>query len=71
MTLTVGDRTCFNVSIIDDDFSEFAETFTLEIGLSNGTYHRYYSNTATIYIQDNDGEYYLMLSQMWPLQRDA
>lgn len=59
MTLSVGDRTCFDVVIIDDDLSEYSEVFTLQIGLRNGSYHRYYSDTARIRVLDNDGEYYI------------
>ena len=53
----VGDRTCFDVVIIDDDLSEYNENFNLDIGLQNGSSHPYYSDSARIYIIDNDGEY--------------
>ena len=52
----VGDRTCFDVIIIDDDLSEYTEVIYLTIGLRNGSYHPYYSDSTQIYIYDNDGE---------------
>ena len=53
----VGDRTCFDVVIIDDNLTEYTENFRLEIGLRNGSYHPYYSDSTGIVIIDNDGEY--------------
>ena len=52
----VGDRTCFDVVIIDDDLSEYPENFNLDIGLRNGSFHPYYSDSTAILVIDNDGE---------------
>ena len=53
----VGDRTCFDVVILDDNLTEYNEDFRLEIGLQNGSYHPYYSDSTRFRIFDNDGEY--------------
>ena len=53
----VGDRTCFDVVILDDNLTEYNEEFRLEIGLQNGSYHPYYSDSTRFRIFDNDGEY--------------
>lgn len=57
VTLTVEDRQCFDVTILDDNISEYNEDFYFNVALRNGSSHPYYSDTTRIIIYDNEGEY--------------
>ena len=57
-TLSSGGRTCFNVTVIDDDEFEYRESYYFYLHLNNGTYHVYNYDRTYISIIDNDGKWY-------------
>ena len=56
VTMSSGDRMCFDLVIVDDAEIEYKEEHSFHVKLSNGTYLQYYNQSTTITINDNDGE---------------
>ena len=58
VTMSRGDRLCFDVTIVDDVEIEYNEGFSFHVRLSNGTrgYQEYYYQYTSVTVNDNDGE---------------
>ena len=57
VTMSNGDRMCFDLVIVDDTEVEDKEEHSFSVKLSNGSYLQYYYQSTTITINDNDGEW--------------
>ena len=54
-TLSIGNRICFDVMIIDDDVIEYEEEHWFYLRLQNGAFHDHFYDRTPIIITDNEG----------------
>ena len=54
-TISVGNRICFDVIIVDDDVIEYMKDYKFYLCLQNGTSHHHFLGETYIFVKDNEG----------------
>ena len=70
-TISNGNRTCFDVIIIDDDVIDYTKHIWLYVCLQNRTYHDHFYDRTHIIVIDNEGWFLLVLNHCLNLPIDA
>ena len=60
-TLSIGNRICFDVMIIDDDVIEYMKYNDFSLHLKNGTYHAHFNDYTHIIVTDNEGWFLVVM----------
>ena len=61
-TISVGNRICFDVTIVDDEVIEYMKDYKFYLCLQNGTYHHHFSGDTYIFVRDNEGWFLIVMT---------